>query len=227
MQLTEEIYIVGFDDAQKLIAQNGTLNRIPGDIICGVVGYHFEEDEEKADAFPDSQGNYGAQPRILSPGEYGYFQVDSAGKIIVPKNSEFNFTKSYVYDLSGVLCATPRSYAAATFYMIRHALMSLSAFSLLPMLSCHGIDTDAIDDLKGLNSRNPWLALMMLLIMFSMAGIPPLLRFFTKVMVLEALIHIHLIWVAGIVLILAAIGAYYYIRAVKVMLEKNLKKIMI
>jgi NADH-quinone oxidoreductase subunit N len=121
------------------------------------------------------------------------------------------------YMLLGVLAATPRGYAAATFYMLSYALMSLAAFSLLTMLSRKGIEVDEINDLKGLNSRNPWLAFMMLIIMFSMAGIPPLLGFFTKVMVLEALIRVHLVWVACVALILAVIGAYYYIRVVKVM----------
>ncbi|MEM9242870.1 MAG: NADH-quinone oxidoreductase subunit NuoN [Pseudomonadota bacterium] len=121
------------------------------------------------------------------------------------------------YMLLGVLCATPRGYGAATFYMLSYALMSLAAFSLLTALSRRGIDIDAIDDLKGLNSRNPWLAFMMLLVMFSMAGVPPLLGFFTKVMVLEALIQAHFVWIACVALLLAVIGAYYYIRVVKVM----------
>ena len=72
-------------------------------------------------------------------------------------------------------------------------------------------------DLKGLNEKNPWLAFMLLLLMFSMAGIPPSVGFFAKLGVLEALIGVHLIWLAALALVFAIIGAYYYIRVVKVM----------
>ncbi|MAZ77554.1 MAG: NADH-quinone oxidoreductase subunit NuoN [Legionellaceae bacterium] len=121
------------------------------------------------------------------------------------------------YMLLGLLTGTKAGYSAATFYVIVYALMALAAFSLLTMLSRKGIEFDRIEDLKGLNSRNPWMAFMMLLIMFSMAGIPPLVGFFAKVAVFEALVKVHLVWVACVAVILAVIGAYYYIHVVKVM----------
>lgn len=121
------------------------------------------------------------------------------------------------YMLLGLLAGTKAGYSAATFYVIVYALMAFAAFSLLTMLSRKGIELDAIDDLRGLNSRNPWMAFMMLLIMFSMAGIPPLVGFFAKVAVFEALVKVHLVWVACVAVILAVVGAYYYIRVVKVM----------
>lgn len=118
----------------------------------------------------------------------------------------------------GLLSATPEGYSAATFYVIIYALSTLAAFSLLTMLSKKsGIEIDSLDDLKGLNSRNPWMAFMMLLIMFSLAGIPPLVGFFAKVAVFKALVDAHLIWVACVAVLLAVIGAYYYLRVIKVM----------
>ena len=95
--------------------------------------------------------------------------------------------------------------------------MSLGAFGMIVLLSRAGIEVENIEDFKGLNQRNPWLALMMLLVMFSMAGIPPLVGFFAKISVLEALVKVDLVWLAALALIFAIIGAYYYIRVVKVM----------
>jgi len=121
------------------------------------------------------------------------------------------------YMLLGLIAGTEAGYASAMFYMIAYALMSLGAFGLITMLSSVGVEAQAIEDFKGLNQRNPWLALMMLLMMFSMAGIPPIVGFFAKVGVLEALIKVDLVWLAVVALLFAIIGAYYYIRVVKVM----------
>lgn len=117
----------------------------------------------------------------------------------------------------GLLAGTPAGYAAAVFYMINYAIMSLGAFGILILLSRSGIEAEEINDLRGLNARNPWFALMMLLIMFSMAGVPPLVGFFAKLGVLEALIGVHMVWLATLALIFAIIGAYYYLSVVKVM----------
>ncbi len=125
------------------------------------------------------------------------------------------------YMMLGLLTATPSGYGAALFYMITYALMTLGAFGLVVMMNYSGYEASKIDDLRGLNSRNPWLALMMLLTMFSLAGVPPLVGFMAKVSVLEALIEVHLVWLAAVALLFAIIGAYYYIRIIKVMYFEN------
>jgi NADH-quinone oxidoreductase subunit N len=121
------------------------------------------------------------------------------------------------YMTLGLIAATPQGYGAALFYIITYAIMTLSAFGLVLMMNYSGYETDNIDDLRGLNSRNPWLALMMLLTMFSLAGIPPVVGFIAKVAVFEALIAVHQLWLAVVALLFSIIGAYYYIRVVKVM----------
>jgi NADH-quinone oxidoreductase subunit N len=121
------------------------------------------------------------------------------------------------YMLLGLVAATVNGYAAAMFYMIAYAIMSTGAFAVLVLLSKAGIEVENIKDLRGLNARNPWLAFMMLVIMFSMAGIPPTVGFFAKLGVLEALIHVHLVWLAIFALVFAVIGAYYYLSVVKAM----------
>ncbi|MFZ0219243.1 MAG: NADH-quinone oxidoreductase subunit NuoN [Candidatus Aquirickettsiella sp.] len=120
------------------------------------------------------------------------------------------------YGLLGLVAGTAMGYAMSLYYMLAYGLMALAAFGLLVVMSKSG-QVEHISDLKGLNTRNPWLALMMLLAMFSMAGIPPTIGFFAKLGILEALISAHLLWLATLAIIFAIIGAYYYINVIKVM----------
>lgn len=121
------------------------------------------------------------------------------------------------YMLLGLIAGTPQGYASATFYMIAYAVMTLGAFGLIVILSRSGFEMESIDDFKGLNTKNPWLAFLMLIIMFSLAGIPPLVGFMAKVGVLEALIEVHMVWLASFAIVFAIIGSFYYLRVVKVM----------
>lgn len=121
------------------------------------------------------------------------------------------------FALFGILAATPEGYSAALYYILIYSLMLAAGFGLIVLMSNHGMEIDSVDDLKGLNRRNPWLAFMMLIVMFSMAGVPPTVGFFTKLMVLKALVDVHLTWVAILGLLFTVMGAYYYIRIVKIM----------
>jgi len=121
------------------------------------------------------------------------------------------------YMLLGFIAGAKAGYGAALFYIIIYAIMSLGAFGLLVLLSKSGFEVENISDLKGLNSRNTWLAFLMLMVMFSMAGIPPSAGFFAKIAVLEALIGAKIVWLAALALLFAVIGCYYYLRVVKVM----------
>jgi NADH-quinone oxidoreductase subunit N len=121
------------------------------------------------------------------------------------------------YALFGVLAATASGYAASLYYVIVYALMSAGAFGLVVILSQADVEINLIDDLRGLNKRNPWLAFLMMIIMLSMAGVPPTVGFFTKLLVLKALVDVHLMWVAVVGLLFAVVGAYYYLRIIKVM----------
>ncbi|MCW8449677.1 NADH-quinone oxidoreductase subunit NuoN [Legionella quinlivanii] len=121
------------------------------------------------------------------------------------------------YALFGILAGNAAGYSAALFYVLMYSIMTVAAFGLILLLSRSGVEIEQISDLRGLNKRNPWMAFMMLIVMFSMAGVPPTVGFFTKLLVLKALVDVHLTWVAVFGLIFAVIGAYYYIRVVKVM----------
>jgi NADH-quinone oxidoreductase subunit N len=121
------------------------------------------------------------------------------------------------YALFGILAATPDGYAASLYYVLVYAFMSTGAFGLVVLMSRAGIEIESIDDLKGLNRRSPWLAFMMMLVLLSMAGIPPLVGFFTKLLVLKALVDAHMVWVAVLGLMFAVVGAFYYLRIIKIM----------
>ena len=121
------------------------------------------------------------------------------------------------YALFGIVATTLDGYSAALYYVLVYSLMSAAAFGLLVLMSHKGYELEMIDDLKGLNQRSPWLAFMMMLTLLSMAGIPPAVGFFAKLWVLKALVDVQLTWVAILGLIFAVIGAFYYLRIIKVM----------
>ena len=107
--------------------------------------------------------------------------------------------------------------SAAFFYALTYALMSLVAFGILLALSAKGKECENISDLAGLNRKHPWYAFLMLLAMFSMAGIPPLMGFAAKFYVVVALLEQKLVPLAVFAMIMSLIGAFYYLRVVKTM----------
>jgi NADH-quinone oxidoreductase subunit N len=119
--------------------------------------------------------------------------------------------------LLGVLTGTSGGYAASMFYVIVYAIMSLGGFGMIILLSRAGFEADKLDDFKGLNGRSPWFAFMMAILMLSMAGIPPFLGFWAKFAVLESVVRSGLVWLAVVAVIFAIIGAYYYLRVIKLM----------
>ena len=119
--------------------------------------------------------------------------------------------------LLGILAGTPEGYAAAMFYTIVYVLMAVGAFGVIIMLSRTGFEAENIDDFKGLNDRSPWLAFLMMMIMMSMAGVPFLVGFYAKWVVLQAIVNIGLVWLAILGVVFSVIGAFYYLRVVKCM----------
>ena len=119
--------------------------------------------------------------------------------------------------LLGVLSGGIDGYGAAMFYIVVYALMSLGAFGMITLLSHEGYEADKLDAFKGLNQRKPWLAFLMLLLMFSMAGVPPTAGFYAKFSVLESIVNTGHIELAVIAVLFSLIGAYYYLRIVKLM----------
>ena len=119
--------------------------------------------------------------------------------------------------LLGILAGSQNGYGSAMFYVLVYALMSLGGFGMILLLSRAGFEADQLDDFKGLNRRSPWLAFLMLLLMFSMAGVPPTVGFYAKLSVLQAVVGIGYVWLAVAAVLFSLIGAFYYLRIVKLM----------
>nr|WP_315526710.1 NADH-quinone oxidoreductase subunit NuoN [uncultured Achromobacter sp.] len=122
--------------------------------------------------------------------------------------------------MSGSVAGKPElasaAYGASLFYMLTYVLTTLASFGIVLLLSRQGFECEQIDDLKGLNRRSPWHAAIVLLLMFSLAGIPPLVGFYAKLAVLQALISAGHVTLAVIAVLFSLIGAFYYLRVVKV-----------
>jgi NADH-quinone oxidoreductase subunit N len=116
--------------------------------------------------------------------------------------------------LMGFIAGNEDGLSAAMFYTFAYVLMAAAAFGMVILLSRHGYEAERLEDFKGLNARSPWFALVMLMIMFSMAGVPPFVGFYAKLVVLESVLNADLVWLAGVGMLFAVIGAYYYIRVV-------------
>jgi NADH-quinone oxidoreductase subunit N len=119
--------------------------------------------------------------------------------------------------LLGILAGTSEGYEAALYYTITYVIMSVGGFGMVILLSRQGFEADALEDFKGLNARSPWFAAVMLMLMFSMAGVPPFVGFWAKLAVIQAVLNIGSLWLAIVAVALSVVGAYYYLRIVKLM----------
>src|SRR4051812_38341669 len=119
--------------------------------------------------------------------------------------------------LLGVLAGGNDGYASAMFYVIVYVLMTLGTFGMILLMSRAGFEADKLEDFKGLNARSPWYAFLMLLLMFSMAGLPPAVGFYAKLSVLWAVLDAGYLWLAVVGVLFSLIGAFYYLRIVKLM----------
>jgi len=117
----------------------------------------------------------------------------------------------------GVLTGTQSGFAASMFYTLAYVIMALAGFGIVMLLSRKGFEAENLDDYKGLNERSPWYAFLMLSVMFSMAGVPPFLGFWAKLVVLEQVIAANMVWLAIVGVVFSVIGAFYYLRIVKLM----------
>jgi len=119
--------------------------------------------------------------------------------------------------LLGILAGTNDGYRAAMYYTLVYVIMAVGSFGMIVLLSREGFEADRLDDFKGLNRKSPWFAAMMLMIMFSLAGVPPFVGFWAKVAVIGAVLDVGLAWLATVAVLLSVVGAFYYLRVVKLM----------
>jgi NADH-quinone oxidoreductase subunit N len=119
--------------------------------------------------------------------------------------------------LLGILSGTAQGYQASMFYMISYAIVSAGSFGMILLLARQGFEADKLTDFKGLNARSPWFAGMMAIVMFSLAGIPPFIGFWAKLGVIQAVLGVHLAWLGVVAVLFSVVGAFYYLRIVKLM----------
>ena len=115
----------------------------------------------------------------------------------------------YVGTISGV--------QASIFYLSTYIIMTLAVFGLVILLSSSRKSIELIDDLKGLSQTHPWEAFLMMIVMFSLAGIPPTIGFYAKFSILQVVVDKEVVWPAIVAVISALIGMYYYLRIIRYM----------
>ncbi|HXF80413.1 MAG TPA: NADH-quinone oxidoreductase subunit NuoN [Usitatibacter sp.] len=121
----------------------------------------------------------------------------------------------------GILAATKTGYSASFFYVMVYALMTLGSFGMILLLSRSGFEAENLDDFRGLNQKSKWYAFMMLILMFSLAGIPPGGGFLAKLFVLQAALDAGYTWLVVYAVLLSVVGAFYYLRIVRLMYMEN------
>jgi len=119
--------------------------------------------------------------------------------------------------LLGILSGDLNGYASGMFYVVVYVLMNIGAFGMIMLMARTDFEAEELNDYKGLNQRSPWFAFLMLLLMLSMAGIPPLAGFYAKLAVLQSVAQAGYVWLAVVAVIFSLIGAYYYLRIVRLM----------
>jgi len=119
--------------------------------------------------------------------------------------------------LLGILAGTNEGYRAAMFYTFSYVIMAVGSFGMILLLSRSGFEADRLEDFKGLNRRSPWFAAIMMMLMFSTAGVPPFIGFWAKLAVIGAVLDVGLAWLAAVAVVLSVVAAFYYIRVVKLM----------
>jgi len=117
----------------------------------------------------------------------------------------------------GIIAGSEAGYSASMFYIIVYAFMSLGGFAMIVLLGHADFEADRIEDFRGLNERSPWYAFLMLILMMSMAGVPPFLGFWAKWWVLQEIVAAGMTWLAVVAIIFSIIGVFYYLRVIRMM----------
>ncbi|MES2318044.1 MAG: NADH-quinone oxidoreductase subunit NuoN [Pseudomonadota bacterium] len=123
--------------------------------------------------------------------------------------------------LAGVVDGNPSNvsvaYSAAMYYTITYVLTTVGTFGLIMMLARSGFEAEELNDFKGLSKRSPWFAAVMSILLFSLAGVPPMMGFAAKFAVLQAVLSTGAVWLTVVAVMFSLIGAFYYLRVVKLM----------
>ena len=170
-----------------------------------------------ADALAGAVGDWQGMLVILSMLSMALGNIVAISQTNLKRMLAYSTISHMGFLLLGILAGTKNGYASSMFYIITYVLMTAGSFGMIMLLSRAGFEADNIEDFKGLNQRSPLYALMMLFIIFSMAGIPPFLGFWAKLAVLEGALNAGYTWLVVFAVLMSVIGAFYYLRIIRVM----------
>ena len=119
--------------------------------------------------------------------------------------------------LLGILAGTTAGYRASMFYTLTYVITTIGSFGVILLLARDGFEADKLEDYKGLSRKSPWFAVVMMMLMFSTAGVPPFVGFWAKLAVIGAVLDVGLAWLAAVAVLFSVIAAYYYLRIIKLM----------
>ena len=169
-------------------------------------------------AMPDLQSHWLMMLVILSFLSMGIGNITAIAQSNIKRLLAYSAIAHMGYFLLGLIAGTPEGYSASMFYILVYALTTIAGFGMIIFMSRAGFECDNLDDFKGLWQRSPWYALMMLMVIMSMAGVPPFIGFWPKLQVILAVINADtgLMWLAVSAMVFSIVGAFVYLRIAKV-----------
>jgi NADH-quinone oxidoreductase subunit N len=169
------------------------------------------------EALAGSQGDWSQMLVVLSVLSMAIGNIVAIAQSNLKRMLAYSTISHVGYILLGILSGTAQGYQAAMFYMISYVLVAAGAFGMILLLARQGFEADKLVDFRGLNARSPWFAGMMAILMFSLAGVPPFVGFWAKLGVIQAVLGVNYTWLAVVAVLFSVVGAYYYLRIVKLM----------
>jgi NADH-quinone oxidoreductase subunit N len=164
-----------------------------------------------------SQPDWSSMLIVLSVLSIAIGNVVAIAQVNLKRMLAYSTISQVGYILLGILAGTSQGYQAAMFYTITYVAVATGSFGMIVLLSRQGFEADTLDDFRGLNARSPWFAGMMAIFMFSLAGLPPFIGFYGKLGVIQAVLAVGNVWLAVIAVVFSVVGAFYYLRVVKLM----------
>ena len=170
------------------------------------------------EALPGLQSHWMMMLIILSLFSMGLGNITAIVQSNIKRLLAYSAIAHVGYFLLGIIAGTPEGYSASMFYILVYALTTMAGFGMIIFMSRAGFECDSLDDFKGLWQRSPWYALMMLMTIMSMAGVPPFIGFWPKLEVIMAVINADsgLVWLAVAAMAFSVVGAFVYLRIAKV-----------
>jgi len=169
------------------------------------------------EALGDSQQDWSQMLVVLSVLSMAIGNIVAIAQSNLKRMLAYSTISHVGYVILGILAGTAQGYQAAMFYMISYVIVAAGAFGMILLLARQGFEADNLVDFKGLNARSPWFAGMMAILMFSLAGLPPFIGFWAKLGVVQAVVGVDMAWLAVVAVLFSVVGAYYYLRIVKLM----------